>query len=195
MEASSMFAVTITQAGARLAWRRRPRRRSHGRSTHCFGTATRHVRNHREPHSTFRYVGWRIPKYHPLPDELRQRYVRVVNHTDTVVDTALFCEHARRLWYFDTAGRLHHQKSFRRALGDMLAANRKLGGLYMFSAHDMKQYLPLLEAQAWLRRRRNRSSGRDAKAWVDSPSAARRAKDGGVDGTRTRGLRRDRPLG
>jgi triacylglycerol lipase len=79
---------------------------------------------------------------------LGERYVRVVNHTDTVVDKALFCEHAGRLWYFDAAGQLHHEKSFRRALGDMLAANRRLGGLYMFSAHNMKLYLPLLEAHA-----------------------------------------------
>lgn len=78
---------------------------------------------------------------------LGERYVRVVNHTDTVVDKSLFSRHAGRLWYFDADGRLHHDMSFRRSLRDMLAANNRFGGLYMFSTHNMQEYLPLLESQ------------------------------------------------
>jgi pimeloyl-ACP methyl ester carboxylesterase len=79
---------------------------------------------------------------------LGERYLRIVNHTDSIVEQGLFCEHAGRLWYFDADGRLHHDMSFRRSLRDMWAANRRLGGLYMFGAHNMKkEYLPLLELQ------------------------------------------------
>jgi triacylglycerol lipase len=76
---------------------------------------------------------------------LGTRYVRIVNHTDSVVDGGLF-SHAGHLWYFDTGGRLHlTSKPFVQSVRDQWKANEMLGGLYMFGAHGMKQYLPLLE--------------------------------------------------
>lgn len=77
---------------------------------------------------------------------LGQRYVRIVNHTDSIVDKGLF-SHAGRLWYFDTGGRLHFDtRPFVQGIRDQWRANEMLGGLYMFGAHGMQRYLPLLES-------------------------------------------------
>lgn len=79
---------------------------------------------------------------------LGTRYMRIVNHTDSVVGGGLF-SHAGHLWYFDTGGRLHFtSKPFVQGVRDEWKANELLGGLYMFGAHSMKLYLPLLESPA-----------------------------------------------
>ncbi len=78
---------------------------------------------------------------------LGTRYLRIVNHTDSVVGRGFF-SHAGKLWYFDTSGRMHYQsKPFVQGVRDQWRANQMLGGLYMFGAHGMQQYLPLLERQ------------------------------------------------
>lgn len=80
---------------------------------------------------------------------LGSRYIRIVNHTDAVVDDGLLFRHAGRLWYFDTDGRLHvDAPSFVQGVRDMWKAQRRMGGLYMFGAHGMREYLPLLESYA-----------------------------------------------
>jgi triacylglycerol lipase len=76
---------------------------------------------------------------------LGARYLRIVNHTDSVVGGGFF-SHAGTLWYFDTGGQLHYgSKPFVQGVRDEWKANRMMGGLYMFGAHGMKQYLPLLD--------------------------------------------------
>lgn len=76
---------------------------------------------------------------------LGQRYLRIVNHTDSVVGGGFF-SHAGRLWYFDTSGTLHlDRKPFVQGVRDEWKANEMLGGLYMFGAHSMQLYLPLLQ--------------------------------------------------
>jgi hypothetical protein len=75
---------------------------------------------------------------------LGTRYMRIVNHTDSVVGGGLF-SHAGHLWYFDTGGTLHFTvKPFVQGVRDEWKANQMLGGLYMFGAHSMRLYLPLL---------------------------------------------------
>jgi len=73
---------------------------------------------------------------------LGDRYIRLVNHTDAVVEAAtLLAAHCGWLWYFDATGRLYHKRPFKVGITDQWNANRKLGGLYMFAAHGLEGYL------------------------------------------------------
>jgi pimeloyl-ACP methyl ester carboxylesterase len=73
---------------------------------------------------------------------LGDRYIRLVNHTDAVVEAAtLLGAHCGWLWYFDATGRLYHKRPFTVGMTDPWKAARKLGGLYMFTAHGLEGYL------------------------------------------------------
>jgi triacylglycerol lipase len=80
-------------------------------------------------------------------ETLGGRYLRLVNHTDAVVEAStLLAAHCGWLWYFDAEGRLHHDRPFKVALADRWKANRSLGGLYMFAAHGLDGYRQPLHA-------------------------------------------------
>jgi len=73
---------------------------------------------------------------------LGDRYLRIVNHTDAVVEAStLMAAHCGWLWYFDADGRLYHKRPFKVGITDQWKANRNLGGLYMFEAHGLEGYL------------------------------------------------------
>lgn len=77
------------------------------------------------------------------------RLFRFVNHVDAVSDIPiLFLEHVGEVRYFDTSGTLWVGKPpWRVRRIDHIQAPVKFGGLALFAAHSMKNYVELLERQ------------------------------------------------